>query len=171
MSRSGEEATLENDRTLSPKRLLVIEDSDGKWKDIKSALENVCVRAPEIVRAATMVEANERLGEGGWDLLLLDISMNIRGSSAGPGAGGHDTTGGLKIAQRMYYLEQDVPTIIVTAFDAFPSDSKRGAVLGLEDVTNQASQLLGELLIGWVRYGDPNWQDRLRPLVEKVICT
>lgn len=146
---------------MTDKRVLVIEDSDPKWRDAKRVISAVDA-AIAIVRAPTIEDANREIAAGKWDLILLDISMDIKPSSTGRGAGGHDTTGGLKIAERMFYLEYDAPVIIFTAFDAFPSSGdRRRAVLGLQDVIAQATEFLDQMLVGWIRYGDKNWGQEL----------
>lgn len=152
------------------KRVLIIEDRDTKWRDVHRAL-TALDNDIEFTRAATVEQANAEIARGIWSLVILDVSMDIRASSAGRGAGGHDTIGGLKIAERMFYLQYDAPIIIVTAFDAFPSTrGKKGAVLGLQDVIAEATRLLGSLLAGWVRYGDPDWDTNLSNLASEVLA-
>lgn len=152
-----------------PHRLLVIEDSDVKWREVSKVLRGLSLPV-EITRAATIEDANREIAKRQWSIVILDISMDIRSSTSGRGAGGHDTTGGLKIAERMFYLEHDAPIVIVTAFDAFPSgQGRRGAVLGLQDVVAEASDLLGELLVGWVRYSEPGWSTLLAEKVTGVL--
>lgn len=151
-------------------RVLIIEDSDTKWQDVATCLEAVYAKRLELSRASTIKEANELVSGSIWNLILLDISMNIRPSSAGQGAGGHDTVGGLKVAERMFYLGHEAPVIIVTAFDAFPAqEQSRNAVLGLEDVIRRASSILGENLRGWIRYGDQDWKTKLISQVASVV--
>lgn len=152
-------------------QVLIIEDSDVKFREVQRVLAAVAGPDVEFVRAATIEEANRLIAHRIWWLVILDISMDIKSSTAGRGAGGHDTTGGLKIAERMFYLEHDAPIVIVTAFDAFPSGAgRRGAVLGLQDVVDEASSLLGDLLVGAVRYGDTGWEDQLTALFLRLLC-
>lgn len=158
--------------TQEKTHVLIIEDSDVKFREVQRVLVGMARPGVEFVRAATIEEANRQIARCMWMLVILDISMDIKSSSAGRGAGGHDTTGGLKIAERMFYLEYNAPIVIVTAFDAFPSGAgRRGAALGLQDVVAEASSLLGDLLVGWVRYGDDGWASRLTELTRKVLST
>ena len=144
-------------------RVLVIEDTDRKWNDIQSRLAEFGVSDP--MRASTIEEA-ESLIEQDWDLVVLDISMDIRASKSGPKEGGHDTTGGLKIASKMFYLGCEAPTIIVTGFDAFPSRLRGGVegnvILGLEEVEERARDQLGDAFIGCVKWGRPGWENAFR---------
>jgi hypothetical protein len=150
-------------------RILVIEDTDRKWNDVRDEL--TALGASDIVRASTIEEA-EGLIEESWNLVVLDISMDIRVSKSGPKEGGHDTTGGLKIASKMYYLGCEAPTIIVTAFDAFPSRLRGGktgsVILGLEEVEARARQQLGEAFIACVKWNSPGWRAEFSEHVLKV---
>jgi CheY-like chemotaxis protein len=152
------------------KKILVIEDSDPKWRDINRMLRSFEAVPLTVERAATMEEADSKARDAEWDLILLDISMDIRTSAAGPKAGGHDAIGGLKIAERLFLLGHNAPVIIVTAFDAFPAGrTGTKAILGMQDVEREASSSLGLLLVGWVRYGDPDWEASLRNLMSMVL--
>ncbi|MFM6829722.1 MAG: hypothetical protein ACKOVA_05215 [Novosphingobium sp.] len=140
-------------------RVLGIEDNDAKWSRIEELLcANISPGA--IVRASDLYTGERKVEEPGWDLLILDISLDIRAGAGRAGRGSHDYTGGLKIASRMFYLECEIPTIIVTGFDAFPTGAataEEDVILGLEDVRRQARKMLGENLLGAVRFGSADW--------------
>ncbi|MEP0941984.1 MAG: hypothetical protein ABJH63_15190 [Rhizobiaceae bacterium] len=151
-------------------KFLIIEDSSIKAIAIEKELRQIIDGTGIITRAATLDVAKTEISKQEWDLVFLDISMDIRASSTGRDAGGHDVTGGLKIAERMFLLGQESKVIIVTAFDAFPIDSKqRGAVLGLQDVLDQANKFLGDWLVGWVRYSETGWNMSLARQVKEVL--
>lgn len=144
-------------------KVLVIEDTDRKWSDIRDALGSIGTK--DVHRASTIEDA-ENLIELHWDLVILDISMDIRASKAGPREGGHDPTGGLKIAAKMYYLGCEAPTIIVTAFDAFPSRHRSAqignAILGIEEVERRAREQLGTAFVGCVKWDSPGWSSEFQ---------
>ena len=155
-----------------PPKILVVEDSDSKWNEIDILLNELCGENKEIVRAKTMVDAETLAISCEWTLLVLDISLDITASATGPKHGGYDSLGGLRVANKMFLLEKEAPTIIVTAFDAFPTGKLqrgRSVILGLEDVREKASSLLGESFLGCVRYGDPEWKEAFNQLAEGVI--
>lgn len=146
--------------------VLVVEDGQSKWEDLENLLKGISDLPLRIHRAANMEQATESLAKLKFDLVLLDISLDIRKSESGPKAGGHDTIGGLRVAERMYLLGEERPTIVVTAFDAFPSRNAKGdIIIGIDDVIGQARAKLGDNLRGWVRYGDPDWKDNLTKLI------
>jgi hypothetical protein len=151
-------------------RVLAVEDNDPKWSRVEAVIRDGLGEA-EIVRARDQLDAERLVDQGGWDLLILDISLDIRAGGGRGGRGGHDYTGGLKIAGRMFYLECEVPTIIVTGFDAFPMSaavSGQDVILGLEDVGRQARKFLGDHLLGAVRFGSTGWETDLSILLKSV---
>lgn len=161
-----------SESTKVHKRILVVEDSNTKWDSIHRVCLSECPEPISVVRAKTMEEAHEKIDEEDWDLILLDISMDIRSSSANNQAGGHDTIGGLKIAERMFLLGFDIPTIIVTAYDAFPATTVGdGVILGLDDVAKTASEYLKSSYVGSVRYSDEDWEGQLATQLRKVIVS
>ena len=144
--------------------VLIVEDSDAKCGKLEAILRQCLGPDAVIVRAATVNDAEAKLEASVWNLVLLDISMDITSSTKGPKLGGHATLGGLSIATKMYLLNREVPTIIVTAFDAFEAieGGRRRYSVGLEELERRAKDTLGESFIGCVRYGAGNWDEELR---------
>jgi len=139
-------------------RVLVVEDNDSKWSRLREVVEGALPPETLLVRACDIFEANLRIEEGGWDLLLLDMTLDLRrGGRSLP-----DYTGGLKVIAKMYYDDMLVPTLIVTGFDSFPTSRSNGdgVVLGLEAVEYEARRHLGDLLKGTIRHGPEGW-DRI----------
>ena len=142
-------------------RILGIEDNDQKWGRVERLLR-ANVPEAEIVRVTDLFDGERRVEEPGWDLLVLDVSLDIRASARGA-RGTHDYQAGLKIASRMYYQECEIRTIIVTGFDSFPTGtrtSEKDVILGLEEVDANVRDLLGEHLLATVRYGGDAWEER-----------
>ena len=154
-------------------RVLAAEDSDAKWERVEPIVRDV-LAAVEIVRVRDLYEAEREIERPGWSLLLLDISLDIRTASSPTGRGAHDHTGGLKLAGRMFYNECEIPTIVITGFDAFPTSRttmETEVILGLEDVLREARKFLGVHLLGTVRVGVGDWAAQLRQLLTEVQCT
>jgi DNA-binding LytR/AlgR family response regulator len=151
------------------RRILAIEDNDDKFERV-AAVTQIALPTATIFRARDLYEAEQAIEEEGWDLLLLDITLDLkRGGARRPGTA-QDYTGGLKIIAQMYYDEISVPTVIITAFDSFPAarNDGNGAVIGLEAVEREARSRLGDLLIGTVRHGPDGWEDELRTLLDRA---
>lgn len=154
-------------------RVLVVEDSQRKYDDIVAVLQtSIDLGSLLIERAPTLIAAEQLLTASPWALLVLDVSMDIVASRAGPRQGGHATTGGLSIARRMYLTGVRVPTVVVTAFDSFQGKQvERGkfVMIGLDEVVQRARSDLGEGFMGCVRYGAVGWDVELRECARKAI--
>jgi CheY-like chemotaxis protein len=154
-------------------RILIVEDSDAKFGRLQALIGPVAQSINGVCeRAATLTEAETRIDTGVWSLVVLDISLDIAKTTAGPKLGGHATLGGLNVATKMFLLEREVPTIIVTAFDMFQETGVELAgynSLGLEDIKRRASEMLGGAFLGCIRYGEPGWEDTLMALVREII--
>lgn len=154
-------------RISSEARVLIVEDSDTKFARLENVLRQIHADA-KVWRASTIIDAESKIENESWNLIILDISMDIAKSTAGPKLGGHATLGGLGVAKKMFLLEREAPTIIVTAFDSFEeiaTEKVNYDALGLEDVQRRAQGILGEYLRGCVRYGDVGWEERLKGLI------
>lgn len=148
--------------------ILGIEDNDQKWVRIERLLKSA-IANPKIVRVTDLFDGERRVEESGWDLLVLDISLDIRASARGA-RGTHDYQAGLKIASRMYYQECEIPTVIVTGFDSFPTGSRtseKDVILGLEEVDASVRKMLGEYLLATVRYNGEAWEERFVEALRK----
>ena len=154
-------------------RILVVEDSDAKYLQLETLIRGVFHDALCCERAATITEAEVAIAADQWSAIILDISMNITKSAAGPKLGGHATLGGLGVATKMFLLGREMPTIIVTAFDTFQdTKAERGGyeVLGLEDIEHRARETLGAAFVGCVRYGVSGWETRLILLLKGIVA-
>lgn len=151
-------------------KVLIVEDSEAKLTAIKGVLEATrCVVS--VFTARTVVEAERAIEAQRWDFLILDISLDIAPSKLGPRSRGSANIGGLAIAQKMFLLECEVPTVIITAFDSFttpgPGQSK-GEILGFDEVKARAEKFLPGALRATLQYADPNWRSRLADIVREV---
>lgn len=149
--------------------VLVIEDEDFKYQEIDEILEQT-VGVSDVERAKTVNRAEELLDEKNFDLIILDISMNISSGSLGP-RGGHANLGGYEIAQRMYLLECETPTLVLTGFDYFRQTTgrpNRGDLISLDLLEEKIRNFLGEKLLGCVRYGSVSWRAQFKECIEKM---
>lgn len=152
-------------------RVLIVEDRDSKYDDVLRVLSERKI-ALHTSRASSVFDAESKIESNDWDLIILDISMDIRSSAGGKSAGGHANMGGMAIARKMYLLEREFPTIILSGFDSFKSDSgpaRDGTHMGLAEIEEMAKGLLGPSLLGWVRYGLPGWEEKFGACVEGVL--
>jgi hypothetical protein len=152
-------------------RILAIEDQDAKWERVRQVVVDA-LPCCSIERVRDVYDAERLVVEGRWDLVILDISLDIR--TGGKGRIAHDYTGGLQVAGRMYYEDSSIPTVIVTGFDSYPTGGaahEQEVILGSEDVQRQAKKFLGEDYLGAVRYNSPNWEDSLAQVLKEFVAT
>jgi CheY-like chemotaxis protein len=147
-------------------RVLIIEDVQSKFEDVRSILARILLAESQFVRASNLNEAEDAIMEEGWDLVVVDLSMDINGNGSVQGAG-HATLGGLDVLERMALLKMDHPTVLVTGFDSFQDpDRFDNAIMNLTDISGLASAWLGEAYIGCVRYGGENWGKRFQRMLQ-----
>lgn len=152
--------------------ILVVEDSDKKFEAIRECIVEACSSC-RVERASTMTEAERRIISEQWSLVVLDISLDIAPSIQGAKGRGQANVGGLGIAQKMFLLDRESPTIIVTAFDSFTaSNAGNGGneILGFEEVCARAKEYLPSSLIGCLQYNATNWKQEMVRSVKKVLA-
>jgi hypothetical protein len=157
--------------TKKPMRLLIVEDVDHKFEDVLAILAKAIDRSFEYVRAKTVVEATDQIGLERWDLVILDISMDIAPGSGGSIRDGHANLGGMDVIEHMFLLEVEVPTIILTGFDYFvksgsESDNREAQTISALEI--QARGLIGARLLGCIRYGVTLWDEHLIKTVSTI---
>lgn len=153
-------------------RVILIEDIDSKAKDVEEVLNGFCqlkLLSCKTTRAANMVEAEDLLETSDWDLVLLDITMNITDATSSNIDGNQANLGGLELAETMYLTRREFPTISITGFDYFKmigSDSQDNSFLYLDQLRERLENLLGENLVGTVRYGNDAWKEEFLESLE-----
>lgn len=102
-----------------------------------------------------------------WDLVILDLSMDISSSGSIGFSGGHATLAGLDVLERMSLFKLDPPTILVTGFDSFQDiDRFDNAIMNRTDIDALAAEYLGTNYLGCVRYGANDW---VRQFTQKIL--
>lgn len=147
-------------------RVLIIEDVQSKFDDVRSILARTLPVDAQFVRASNLNEAEDAIMEQGWDLVVVDLSMDINGYGSVQGDG-HATLGGLDVLERMALLKMDHPTVLVTGFDSFQDpDRFDNAIMNLTDISGLAAEWLGDAYVGCVRYGGENWAKRFERILQ-----
>lgn len=147
--------------------ILIIEDVESKFNDVQRVISE-CVSDPCVFsRASNLVDAEDAVTSNTWDLVIVDLSMDINGNGSMQGAG-HATLGGLDVLEIMSLLKRDSPVILVTGFDSFQDQDRfDNAIMNLADIDGLALKWLGNAYIGCVRYGSENWSKQLNRMLQK----
>lgn len=149
-------------------RVLVVEDVDQKYSDVHSVTCAALGDGVDVVRATNLNMAEDLLEDGIWDLLLLDLSMDISDSRSFDFSSGHATLGGLDVLERMALLKINISTVLVTGFDSFQdSDRFQNSITYSKDIDRLARDWIGPSYLGYVRYGPGGWDKKLRSLLVK----
>ena len=149
--------------SLSPAAVLMVEDVDSKFDDVSACVRGAIELDIELCRATHLNEAEDQVMSRRWDLLILDLSMDITSVASIDLHSGHATLGGLDVLERIALLKIDLPTILVTGFDSFQDpDRFENAIMNLRDVDEMGRRLLSKNYWGCVRYGLEGWELQLR---------
>jgi len=145
--------------------VLIVEDVPRKFEEVRRLVTEMFPEA-HVSRAETFTEGEDLIRRGNFDLLVLDISMDISPGSAGPLHLGHAILGGLDLAECMFYDDIALPTLILTGFDTFPVATEDATdVLTVADIEAKVRGHIGDNLIGCVRYGRSGWAEHFRDKV------
>ena len=90
-------------------RMLIVEDVDTKFDDVHAIVQRCLPEIAETVRASNLNEAEDRIMLGPWDLLVLDLSMDIAAHASPDYSSGHASLGGLDVLERMALLKINEP--------------------------------------------------------------
>lgn len=142
--------------------VLIVEDVDTKYAEVRTVVASVLPADAAYSRASNLNEAEDAVMEGSWDLVVLDLSMDIAQNGSVDFSAGHASLGGLDVLERMSLLKIDHPTVLVTGFDSFQdSDRFDNAIMNLSDIDALASDWLGKSYLGCIRYGSEGWATKL----------
>ncbi len=153
------------------RNLLFVEDQDTKHDAVRKVLVHNLADDWKIIRARTLVEAENLLFQGHWDAYVLDMSLDLTKGRAAFGSPSQATLGGLQLIQTICLEGLERQTLIVTAFDAF-SNAKTGKradnIVDLHHVEAEARRVLGAYYVGCVRYGSANWSTELDTILRGI---
>lgn len=152
-------------------RVILVEDSPEKadrvMEVIKQALPDTVVDL-----RTSLTDALDAIEVVSYDLMVLDISMDIVVHSRSMMRDNHDMLGGLRFAKELYLNELELPTIVVTAHDSFieknSSKSKISSFMSITQLSNEFEQMLGNEFLGCVSYQKEGWQSKLQELTMKA---
>lgn len=147
--------------------VLLVEDEDPKRRHISEFLgelqPSISVRAARSV--TTALDAVETKPP---DLMLLDMSLPTFDVAAGEPGGRPQGFGGLEIVRTMALLGATCPTIIITGYEAFPSDS--GEQVQLADLESDLHAVLGIHFLGVLHFSSAldDWKTELLAKIDNV---
>jgi CheY-like chemotaxis protein len=144
-------------------KLLLVEDEDPKRRNILTELAKILPSAT-IVEARSVNAALYRLRNDTYDLALLDISLPSFDVGPGEPGGRPQGFGGIEVLRSMDRYTLDVPVIVITAYEAFPSAGKQ---INLDTLNAELLKAHPRIFRGLVFYNSvfSTWSDNLRKLI------
>ena len=155
---------------MNPK-IVIVEDSSEKAQRLEDVVSSVLPSADlEIARSLT--DAFYTIRKSKFDLLVLDISMDIVGRSQDMLRENHDMLGGLRFAKELFLYELDLPTIVVTAHDSFieknASKSTISSFMSISQLSVEFDKLLGSKFLGCISYQKEGWKSKLQRTISEA---
>jgi CheY-like chemotaxis protein len=144
--------------------MLLVEDEVPKQERILSFLRenwpSANIRAARSVRSAI-----KELCESRPELLLLDMSLPTFDVGPNEAGGRPQNFGGIEVLRYMDLYEIDVPTVVITAYEAF---SKDGKPLDHDSIDVQLHQEHPNTYKGLIYYNSlfSEWRDKLAKLLQ-----
>jgi len=147
-------------------QILLVEDEDPKRNHITSVLRQIQPDA-EIQLARSVRSAVDRIKERTPDLVLLDMSLPTFDVKPGEPGGRPQGFGGIEVLRYMDRFKIVVPSIVITAYEAFP---KEGRQIQLAALADQLLKAHPNTFSGLIFYNAliGGWERELSGLIEKV---
>lgn len=148
-------------------QLLLVEDEDPKRAHIQSFV-SALVPSAKILTARSVQSALDALDKGKIDLVLLDMSLPTFDVGESERGGRPQGFGGVEVLRYMDRCKLNIPTIVVTAYEAFFLDDKKTGV-NLECLGDELMQDHPKTFRGLVYYNSivSGWD---AALAEKILA-
>ncbi len=147
-------------------QILLVEDEDPKRDHIKAFLESRLPLA-NIETARSVRSAIFRLKSSAPALLLLDMSLPTFDVAADEPGGRPQGFGGMEVLRYMDRYRLSVPTIVITAYEAFFSQERKG--IDLRSLSDELKEKHPRTYCGLIYYNSifGGWQEHLSELLDK----
>lgn len=149
-------------------KVLLVEDEDPKREAV---LSHIVREFPDfdVEIASSVRSALAKLKTNRFELLLLDMSLPTFDIEPGEPGGRPQGFGGYEVLRHLEMAEIGLPTLVITAYEAFPSSN--GAPVGLDALKKDLSRDFPTLFRGLIQF-DPiagEWGYHFRTLVEQIL--
>lgn len=142
-------------------KVLIIEDTEAKMKVIEECVKGFCEEW-EFTEAMSYSAGIQSIYSGGWDLILMDMSLPTYNISHAESGGTKKPVAGKELMARMLSRKIIIPVIIITQFDTFGDNQS------LESLNREFEQGYTQIWKGTVSYDKPGWQEHLLKLLEEM---
>lgn len=143
-------------------KILVIEDTEAKMRVVEDCVKGFC-ETFVFTEAMSYSAGIRKIYEGGWDLVLMDMSLPTYDISHTESGGTKKPVAGKELMSRMLSRKIHIPVIIITQFDTFGDNQS------LESLNKEFQEKYTAVWRGTVSYDKPGWQEQLVKLLEEII--
>ncbi|MBC3235688.1 response regulator [Pseudomonas lurida] len=151
-------------------KMLIIEDDEDK---LKTLAEFIDAEFPGyVVQTAKSYNSGLRAiikGKNVYDFILLDMSMpNYDVSPSEPGGGSPESFAGSELLAQMKLRNIQIPTVVVTMFDAFGDNSSK---VSLDQLVEKLAIQFQPTFRGSVYYNpaEDGWRSSLKIIINNIM--
>ena len=145
-------------------RILIVEDDHFKCRRLESFFlgEN---SLNLIFSATNLVDAVDRINEGSFDLIIVDMAIPSHPLVKGGGAPTSLLSGGVEVLLNLSFKKRKEPCIVVTQF---PDIKISGEFYDLIEASNILNDRFKCNVLSCIEYKEDNdtWEDKLRKILE-----
>ncbi len=148
--------------------VLLVEDEDPKREKLRSFL-NEMDSAHTLIEAKSVRSAVKQIQENKFDLILLDMSLPTFDISEDEPGGRPQGFGGKEILKYLDKFNILCPTVVVTGYDAFMTESQDN--VSLNDMDADLEKKYGSNYRGLVYYNSlySDWQSELTTKITEAV--
>lgn len=143
-------------------RVLIIEDTEAKMRVIEECIKGV-YEEWEFTEAMSYSAGIQNIYAGGWDLILMDMSLPTYNISHTESGGTKKPVAGQELMARMLSRKIFIPVIIITQFDTFGDNQS------LESLNKEFEEGYTRIWKGTISYDKPGWQEQLLKLLDEIV--
>jgi CheY-like chemotaxis protein len=153
---------------LSGIRALLVEDESPKLAHIFRFMREAFSQV-SVVDARSVSSALDAIDEEKFDFLLLDMSLPTFDVGQGEHGGRPQGFGGIEILRHINMAGLDLPTIVLTGYEAFPDES--GTLIDLTTLRQRITEEFPGTVIAVVHFNSSldDWKVSLHPVIERIV--
>jgi len=146
--------------------ILIVEDESPKRQHLVAAVESFDPRFT-VTECASVTGALNELYSNGVDFIVLDMSLPTFTIDEDESGGRPQGFGGIEVLRHLLLEESEVPTIVVTGFEAF---ERGGRSVELELLKGELIEEFGDFLVDVLHFSSAldDWKNRLGAHLKKI---
>lgn len=153
-------------------KILVVEDESSKKENIINLLSEYFEGNVEVHTAMSVRSAKNILKENtGFDCIILDMSLPTYDIGKDEFGGRPRGFGGKDVIRQVIRQKQNIPILVLTAYEAFSVDSEDDEKdISLDELTEQLDKYSHTLILQVVKYNTlmDDWKNKVIEFLEEL---